>query len=487
MFNPIIKQFAFSSIVKSVKKLSIKKKLSILVRRETNNIQLLKLILMNCRKYIFIILLIFSNFIVFGQETDNNDKVKTGWNFGALPVISYNSDLGLQYGALTNIYNYGDGKVYPMYYHSFYAEVSRYTKGSGIYRVFYDSKFLIPNIRFTGDISYLPDEALDFYGFNGYYSVRNKDWQDDTNDAYKTRVFYKHKRNMFRTKFDFQGKTGLNHLNWAAGIELNNVVIATVDIDKLNKGKSTEDQLPDTATLYDKYIEWNIIKPKETDGGFFTTLKAGLVYDTRDNEPNPMKGLWSEIVIAQTVNPDFNFTKLALTHRQYFTLIPNNLSFAYRFGYQGIIAGEAPFYMLPNMVYSFTPSSTTDGLGGSKSVRGLVRNRVVGNGMIYGNLEFRWKFSQFTFKNQHFYLALSPFMDFGRVVQNKKLDLSLVPTNELSDYFNTANEKDKLHITYGGGFHIAMNQNFIIAVDAGIPLNEQDGDFGLYIGLNFLF
>jgi len=39
------------------------------------------------------------------EKTIKEDKVKTGWNFGALPVISYDSDLGLQLGALTNLYH----------------------------------------------------------------------------------------------------------------------------------------------------------------------------------------------------------------------------------------------------------------------------------------------------------------------------------------------------------------------------------------------
>ncbi|HAM98407.1 MAG TPA: hypothetical protein DCQ26_07325 [Marinilabiliales bacterium] len=422
----------------------------------------------------------------FGQDSTKTEKIKTGWNFGAIPVISYNSDLGLQYGALTNIYNYGDGKAYPMYYHSFYAEVSRFTKGSGIYRIFYDSKYLIPNIRFTADFSYLPDQAFDFYGFNGSQAVYNKDWKDDESDDYKTRMFYKHKKNMLRTRFDFQGKTGINHLNWAAGILFNNVEIATVDIDKLNKGKEGNDTLPHVPTLFDQYVDWKIIKENEKTGGFFTSVKAGLVYDTRDNEPNPMKGIWSEAVLSQTLNNDFKYTKLSVTHRQYFTLVKNNLSFVYRIGYQGIIAGDAPFYNLPEMVFSYTPSASVDGLGGSKSVRGMVRNRVIGNGIVYGNLEFRWKFVKFNWINQNFYLALSPFVDFGKVVQEKEVDKSGIPVTVLqSEYFNEG--KDEFHITYGSGFRIAMNQNFIIAVDAGFPANKDDGDMGLYIGLNFLF
>lgn len=444
---------------------------------------------MKTKVTLLITMVILAITTINAQNDKESKETKTGWNFGALPTITYNSDLGLQYGGLINLYDYGDGKVYPTYYHSIYAEVSHFTKGSGIYRLFYDSKYLIPNIRFTGDISYLPDEALDFYGFNGYKAVYKKEWEDDTDtENYKTRMFYKQKRNIFRTKLDFQGKTGVKNLNWAAGINLMNFEAGTVDIAKLNKGKSDSEALPDTNTLYDNYIEWGVISAKEAKGGFFTSLKAGVVYDTRDNEPNPMKGIWSEAVVFQSFNKDFTFTKFSAAHRQYFTLIKNNLSFAYRIGFQGIIAGDAPYYMLPYMVYTYSASSSTDGLGGSKTVRGIVRNRVVGKSVGYGNLELRWKFTHFNFINQNFYLALSPFVDFGKVLVEHKfsIDETKVAANEdLNNYF--IKDKDKLHLTYGTGLHIAMNQNFIIAVDAGFPFDKQDGNMGLYIGLNFLF
>jgi len=44
-------------------------------------------------------------------------KVKTGWKFGgALPTITFDSDLGFQYGALVEFFNYGDGSTYPDYF-----------------------------------------------------------------------------------------------------------------------------------------------------------------------------------------------------------------------------------------------------------------------------------------------------------------------------------------------------------------------------------
>lgn len=63
------------------------------------------------KKFILYSLLAFISIALFGQN-DDSTHVKTGWNFGLLPVVSYNSDLGFQYGLLTNVYNYGDGKVF---------------------------------------------------------------------------------------------------------------------------------------------------------------------------------------------------------------------------------------------------------------------------------------------------------------------------------------------------------------------------------------
>ena len=48
-------------------------------------------------------------------------------------------------------------------------------------------------------------------------------------------------------------------------------------------------------------------------------------------------------------------------------------------------------------------------------------------------------------------------------------------------------DKESFHLSYGGGFRIVMNRNFIIAIDHGRPFDKRDGKSGTYIGLNFLF
>lgn len=432
---------------------------------------------------------------LFAQNTTDDkkaDKIKTGWNVGGLPVVAYDTDLGFEYGALVNFFNYGDGSIYPKYKHNVYAEVSRYTKGSGINRLFYDSKYVIPGLRVTSDLAYLTDKTYDFYGFNGYESIYNSDWADDGSTDYRSRVFYKYDRKLTRFTTDIQGKLKDQRFGWVAGVGLYNFQIDSVDVDKLNKGKSESDKLPYVnGGLYQRYVDWGIINSDEKDGGFATYLKIGAVFDTRDNEPNPMKGIWTEAVLTYApsflgVGEKYEHAKLSITHRQYFTLIPEKLSFVYRLGYQGTLFGKCPFYLQPNMTTLFLRGATNEGLGGAKSLRGIIRNRVEGDGIVYGNIELRWKFIKFYFIKQNFYLSLNTFIDGGQVVKPIKINKTFSETGYTeSDYFSDDNET--LHASWGLGLRIVMNQNFIIAVDHGRVFKKEDGTAGTYIGLNFLF
>jgi outer membrane protein assembly factor BamA len=295
---------------------------------------------------------------------------------------------------------------------------------------------------------------------------------------------------LFRFKVDLLGNLAGEKLKWSAGVNILNFKIRPVDIEKLNEGKEGDELLPDIEGLYDKYVRVGIIGQDEADGGFVPELKAGLVYDTRDNRPNPMKGMWTEAVIIGTsdfLGAESSFAKLSLTHRQYFTIIPDDLSLAYRLAYQTTIGGHVPFYYQTQVITSVMKGATSEGLGGAKSMRGIRRNRVVGDGFFYGNIEARWKFVRFRFINNNFYLGLNGFFDFGQVTKKIDVDYPATPRSEdsLDDYLNPGAEK--MHYSYGGGLRIVMNQNFIIAIDYGMAASSDDGDSGLYIGLNYLF
>ncbi|TSA25637.1 MAG: hypothetical protein D4R67_09670 [Bacteroidetes bacterium] len=425
------------------------------------------------------------------KEERKEKKMKKAWGWVPFPSVLYNTDIGLQFGGLVNIYNYKKNRpIYPDYYHKLYAEVSFTTKGGSIFQVFYDSRYLIRNIRTTADVTYLTEQALDFYGFNGYKSVYDHAWEDDRDPAYVSRMFYRQERKFLRVAADFQGKFFTEHLRWLAGLAYLQISTDSVDIARLNKGKKEEKKLPDTSGLFSLYERWNILSPKERDGGMNNYVKLGLVFDTRDNEPCPMKGIWSEAIFI--LSPGFigdgkySFLRLAINHRQYFTLARDHLSFVYRIGYLGTIAGKAPYYVLPYQISSYALTTTIDGIGGSQTVRGILRNRVVGDGMAWLNAEFRWKFWYFRFLGSDWYMAANVYGDAGMVVQDRLVDLQDVPAFiNRADYFSDGPEYP--HITVGGGLHLAVDRNTVFAAEIGKAINKQDGNIGIYVGIGWLF
>ncbi len=425
-------------------------------------------------------------------STKKTEKVKTGFNLGGVPVVAYDSDIGFKYGALVNLYWYGDGSRYPQYDHSVYVEWSRTTKGNGINQLTYETDKLLPGIRSLFEASYLTEKALDFYGFNGYQAVYNLDFEETyDSQGFANRLFYRHSRQLLRLKADFQGEIIGQKVRWLGGIAYYGNSIDAVDVDGLNEDK--EEDLLSSNSLYSSYVDWGLIKEDQIKGGNHTILKGGLIYDTRDNEPNPFTGIWSEMQLhyapAFLSNRDYGYARLVLTHRQYFTLIPEWMNLAYRLSYQGKIAGEMPFYMMPFMFQS-APKLTRDGVGGSKTVRGVRRNRIVGDGFVFGNLELRGKILRTSLFKQNFYIALSAFADAGMVTQKYDFDSSGIPAilpADFPDQILDLNAKEVPHLGFGGGIHFALNQNFIVTVDYGMAAKKADGDTGLYINLNYLF
>jgi len=407
---------------------------------------------------------------------NSQQKIKKGLGFGAIPAVSFDSDLGFQYGAVVNLYHYGDGSNFPNYNHSLYLEWSRFSKGTGINRIMYDSEKLIPNVRTTVDMTYMTDQMMDFYGFNGYQTVY------DDNLSKSTRHFYKNERNLFRVKADFQGSFGESKFGWVAGYTFYNFAIDTVNINKLN--------LPSVAggTLFQRYQKYNLISADEADGGSLSYIKLGLKYDTRDQRACPMNGIWTEAVIqtAPGFLNEFAHTKFALIHRQYFK-VAKDMSLAYRIDYQSTLGNShVPFYAQPLLITSFLTASTNQGLGGKNSLRGILRNRIVGDAVGFGNFEFRYKFIRFEMLKQNFYIGTNIFFDSGMILKPIEIPSGLTAT-EKNELYLTDYKAGQFHSAAGIGLKIGWNENFIISADYGKAFNKQDGNSGMYIGLNYLF
>jgi outer membrane protein assembly factor BamA len=417
-------------------------------------------------------------------QTEKDAIHKNGWNFGALPTITYSSDLGFQYGALVNLFDYGDAS-YPVYEQTLYLEVSRFTKGTGNNRFYWDTKKLIPKVRMMADLSYITDKAAPFHGFNGYQSVYHPDFIDEDAEDFVSKLFYNYQRSFLRANVDFSWKIGNPHIKYFSGINCLNFKTGSVDFDKLKK--------PDKITLYDLYVKNDIIKDGEKDGGFTTHLRLGAAIDTRNHEKTPSKGIQTELMFD--IVPEFlgnmkgfQHGIVAISHKQFIPLLENHrLIGVYRVFAQQKMFGEIPFFLSQNLNYIWLSRFVNEGVGGATTVRGILKNRVVGNGVAFANVELRGIASNFKFIKQNWSLYLNGFCDGGMVYDKKMIDFEKLDFSEYGGNERFYIQKnDTPHIGAGLGLGLAMNRNFIISADYGRAMNSQDGKGAFYMGINFI-
>ena len=462
---------------------------------------------------------------------EKGEIIKTGINIGPLPVVAFDADRGFQFGALLNIYDFGDGSRYPNPDSQWYIEASAYAKDSkiGSYKFVlnYDNKTLIPGVRMSICSGYYKDAALDFYGFNGYQS--NYDMSlleptfqfdgssdkgsDDYNKIYgkysskgkMPKGFYRHGRDVIRLRADFTGEIVKNFF-WEAGYNLSwtkTQSFTPQGYSVLNQESVGGMYVPGGTTLFDLYKDWGLIPESEADGGFTSGVRLGLMYDSRNVENNPTKGIWAEGHLM--LNPWWLGTtrghdhyKYSLTMRQYVPIVPDKLTFAYRLGYEGTI-GDAPWYTAPYYT-SMGIKPDYDGFGGYRTVRGLMLNRVQGLDVGFYNIEMRYKFVEFKLWKQNIAFALSAFTDGAHVFRGYNMTLTdetkaaLIAADptvgqtkiDLYDKFVKPG-KDGFHGSAGLGLRFIMNQNFIVAFEGAQCFNKQDGGFAFYLNTGFLF
>lgn len=402
--------------------------------------------------------------------------IKTGWNFGPLPVVGFDSDLGFQYGLCCDIFNYGNGTNYPQYDYKINVEASTYTKGSSILRTYGDFKTLIPDGKLFFDITYFNAPKFGFYGYNGYATKFDPDLifpaglPEDTKTGYNFMS-----RNQFRALASIR-KTITGNLSWAAGLAFYHI-----KTDRLNL-KEYEGQM----TLYDAFIAQGLIRDDEKNGGNVTQLRAGLVYDSRNHDSDPTRG--ENIELSLVYAPDLidagGYSNLGvhLSLCQYLPIFSDRLTFAYRALVQAKLWGEIPYYFTNNINSMFFRKMYTEGLGGNASVRGLNRNGVLGDGFLMLNTELRWRIYDFKFINQNWQIATNPFFDLGKIIQPYRLDEQKAAIGMYQG------DESKPHFTAGLGIKLIMNHNMVISFEGGKPFNSNDGT-GLWtnIGFNYLF
>ena len=435
------------------------------------------------------------------KDEKSEQTVKTGWNVAPFPSIGYNSDIGFTIGALCELFYYGDGSTYPQYMHKFNVEASYSTGGQVTVHFFYDSCHLIPKVRLTAAATYLLNTMYPFLGFNGNAAPYVPDY--DCNKEQNT-AMYNIRRHMVRVLADFQGNIYKEKVRWAAGLSFWHYNIEDISLKKYSMTDNAflGDNGVRSGSLYQLYQKAGLIRADEAKGGSHIELKAGLVFDNREHEADPTRGIWAEVYgygspdIFQGRN---HYLKLAAHFRQYVPLWRDRIVFAYHLAYQGTVAGTAPFYSLQNISTLYLRQISSDGLGSINTIRGLRYNSVIGDGYAWANVEMRFKLVSFKFIKQNWYLATNPFFDMGACVQpyrlsemqqiretGRSLDGTYAFTPQEVDLIYNG-ESERLHMSAGLGLKLVMNRNFLLSAEFAFPLNSKDGKFGTNIGLNYIF
>ncbi len=404
-------------------------------------------------------IIVFAIILVFLNTGLSQSEKRTGWGWGGVPALNYNADEGFGYGVLMNFFNYAEGGYSP-YYFKINPIIFATTGGKQDHTLFFDSPYILGHgLRLNVRFRYILENYYPYYGL-GNDSEFNPDFievDDEGNPLYTLhgKYYYTFKTNQIKLFANFQkafiyrsnnkplisGLAGFGFVNVSNSFNKNNNIKTKLECDSLT------------------------ITKKEFDGGMNSFLKFGLIWDTRDNEPAPNTGMWTEILAewyTKVIGSDYDFLRLTVTDRRYFQIL-EKLVYANRIVFENI-SGDPPFYML----YPYGSSVKADeGLGGYRSLRGVFKNRYIGTTKVFMNMELRYKFYEFSMFNQNFYLAMNLFYDVGRVWYDKSL-------NNLSN----------LHSGKGIGLHVAWNENFIVYGEIGY---SKEAKSQLYIDIDYLF
>ena len=159
-------------------------------------------------------------------------------------------------------------------------------------------------------------------------------------------------------------------------------------------------------------------------GGINGQLMLGLLWDTRDDEADTTRGGLEEVAIRLSALPTgsvYTFAGLTLSERRFWRL-NNRLVFGGRVAFDYLV-GDVPFFEWPNI----GGITNAEGIGGMSSVRGVPRNRYVGNVKVYGNGELRYTAFWFQLLGQRTEIGGLLFTDIGRVWHPNEEDGTLGP------------------------------------------------------------
>jgi len=366
-------------------------------------------------------------------------RAPTGREIVGLHALNFDSDEGVGYGALVQIYEYGAG-VRP-YRYTIQPTLLFSTKGRRDLVLFVDA----PNI---GGWRLGLDVAREQHLATPYYGVGNASVYDTTAEQDPNPYYYRYGRRRTRVAADVQHRLAHSSARFLVGAGSVSISTTAVPFDS-------------GTTLFAQQFSQNGA-PK----GRANYARGGIVWDTRDREVGPTRGVWAEALVQEvspTLGATHRYERYTSTVRTYLP-IARTLTGALRLLAQQT-NGDVPIYDLTTIQSSYKPQ---EGLGGNNTVRGVLKDRFVGKGIVVANTELRWRFANFQLRHKPAFLQASGFVDAGRVWAQS------IRAGELAS---------DLHAGYGGGLRLGLGPSFVVALDVGHSSEATQ----IYIGLGYPF
>ncbi|NOY26848.1 MAG: BamA/TamA family outer membrane protein [Oligoflexia bacterium] len=389
---------------------------------------------------------------------------RTGWGFGGVPALNYNSDEGFGYGLVGTVYRY-DGATAP-YKTAITMQVFMTTKQVHSHKVVVDAV----------DVADLPLriyswnqlEVYKTYNFCGYGSHADCDptnaesqadalglTGDDRDDF--VRRFYRYR--FIRPNAYLYGRWKLKDLPHKV---------------ELMGGWRGAYHIPGDFSESGPYADslYASIYPNG-EQGFISVLQAGVMLDSRNFEPAPTRGYWAEASIrggGAWIGSKWPYFGYNLTLRDYLPLLwEGRLSLANRLVNDGIVGNDVATQELSVI----GGAKHYLAFGGAEAGRGIRQARFIGRFKLIEQPELRWRFVTFPVARVPIGLSLNVFTDIGFV----------------SEDWSGANLSDALAtplVGEGAGLRIAIDENFIVRADVGVSALEDYAP-GFYITLDNLY
>jgi len=425
-----------------------------------------------------------------GARADFSVEEKAAWRADvSLGELGYNPDHGLGLAGGFAI-RHGDVDDSRDNRHLFDLRAAWHSEGASEVHFRYDSHHLLPwGVRLTVGAHYSANPVAAFRGFGGAASPYYREL-----DRRGGVAFYAIGRDVARASVDLGGDVlsasfgrAAARLLWSAGASFTDYKIGSVTHKKYAAGADN--------SLYNLYRKYGLISDAEAAGGRRAEFSAGLALNAGGGG-RAIHTLDAKVEVR--VSPDMfdrraDYAKLNARISHTMMIMPALMTLEYRLGYEGTVwsQGPVPFYAQSELAAPLG-GMPSGGLGGQGSLRGVLQNRVVGEGVTWGGVDVTANVARFRLLRQDWRVSPSVFVDAGAVVQPFRLDAMRAVWN---DTWRPAEERrlvysgldEQLHATAGVGINIHNAAGWSFYALWGKPFARQDGPGAVYAGLKWRF